>query len=221
MAKKSKDKIKRTLLLFIPGFFYNLIWWPARIVFNFFFHLKIETQENLNKLRGPLIIASNHAAWLDPFLIASSFPFLSEAFPIRYACWHRYFYSPRLFFFVRILGAFPIEKGLGLEKSLETPIKILENKGVVGFFPEGKRKRAGRHRKGRRGAAYLSLKTKAKILPVKIEGNMNMSFGKFLLRRNKIKIKIGKAFFLSSKKIKKPSDFNKPSALIMEKIRAL
>lgn len=207
--------------IFIHKFFYNFTWLIAKPIFTFFFHFETEAQEDLKKLKGPLIVAANHAAWVDPALIGIAFSFLSKVFPIRYACWYKYFYTPRFLIFVWIFGSFPVKKGLELKETLKIPIKILKKGGVVGIFPEGKRRRAGRFRKGRKGAAYLALKTRAKILPVKIEGNTNMTAGKFLFRRYKIRVKIGKAFLLPPQKINKPEDLNKPSDLIMEKIRGL
>ena len=63
---------------FIHKIFYNLFWLPLRIIFDFFFHFKAESKEDLRKLKGPLIIVSNHISWVDPFLIGIAFPFLSK-----------------------------------------------------------------------------------------------------------------------------------------------
>lgn len=208
---------------FIHRLFYDIFWWPEkmRLIFNFFLHFKIESQENLKKLKGPLIIVSNHASWIDPFLIGAVFPRDAGVFPIRYACWYRYFYFPLFTPVVWMFGAFPIRKGLGLERVLGVPIKILEKGGVVGLFPEGKMRRGGRLRKGRRGVAYLSYKTKTPILPIKIEGNLGMNIIGFFLRRYRVKVKIGKVFSLPPKKIEKTEDLNQPSDFIMERVRAL
>lgn len=201
--------------------YYSLFWRPIKVFFGFFLRPKIEIYEDLKKLKGPLIVASNHASWIDPFLIGTAFPRNAKIFPIRYACWHKYFYFPLFTPFVWLFGAFPIKKGIELKTTLSAPIKILKNKGVVGIFPEGKRRKGGRFRKGRRGAAYLSFKTKALILPVKIEGNTHITAAGFFLRRHQVKIKIGKVFSLSFGKVKKVEDFNKPSDYIMAKIREL
>lgn len=210
------------MFFLLPKIFYNLFWLPSRIIFNFFFHFKIESKTDLKRLKGPLVLTSNHASWVDPFLIGAAFPFAAQIFPIRYACWYKYFYFPLFFPFILSFGAFPIKKGLGLEKALVAPIKILKNRGVVGFFPEGKRRRIGEELpKPKRGAAYLALATNSEILPIKIEGNIGMSFFKFLLRQYTTKIKIGERFSLPPQKVEKPEDLNQTSNFIMSKIREL
>lgn len=205
---------------FVPKVFYNLFWLLCKLILTFFLHLEVKNKEDLRKLKGPLIVASNHICWADPFLIGVSFPFRAKVFPIRYACWWKYFYFPFIFPFAWVFGSFPVRKGIGLERTLKTAVKILEKKGVVGIFPEGRRQRKGAS-KPKRGAAFLAMETGAKILPVKIEGNTNMSFWKCLLRRYKVKIKFGKTFRLPSKKINSIEDYNKPANFIMERIREL
>ncbi len=190
-------------------------------LFVFFFRLEINNQENVEKFRGPLIIVSNHLYWFDAFLVGIAMPRKAKIFPIQYACWHKYFYHPLAFWFLKVMGSFPVEKGIGLEKALRIPLKILNKKGVICLFPEGKRRRAGRPRKARRGAAYLAVKTNSPLLPVYIEGKIKVNLMNILLRRHKFKIKIGKIFYLPQQQIKKPKDFNILSNLIMEKIRNL
>src|SRR4030042_4900777 len=194
--------------------FYDIFWLPVRLVFKVFLRLEAESQQDLRGLKGPLIVVSNHASYIDPFLIGTSFPLNAWIFPIRYSCRDKYYYFPLFFPIIWAFGSFPITRGLGLEIALKAPIKILEKGGVVGFFPEGKLRKGGHPRKGRRGAAFLSYKTNTSILPVKIEGNIGINIIGFLLRRYRVKVKIGKPFFLPPKKIEKPEDLNQPSDFI-------
>ena len=94
-------------------------------------------------------------------------------------------------------------------------------RGVVGIFPEGRRTRDGNFSRGKRGAAFLAEKTKTQILPVKIEGNALMFFGKALFRGYKVQVKIGQRFFLPEKKIEKIEDYNDLADYIMEKIKKI
>jgi 1-acyl-sn-glycerol-3-phosphate acyltransferase len=210
----------------LAGFLQKILWRVFAPFLKFLFRLELKTENKekdfLTNLKGPLIIAANHYSWLDPFLIGISFPPHAKVFPIQYGCLYKYYYFPLFFPFLYLLGAFPIrsKKG-GLENSLKKALMILENKGVVGIFPEGARRRKGRPKKGRRGAAFLAVKTGTPILPVKIEGALNMSPWEVLLRKRKILIKIGKPFFLPQKEIKKPEDLNEDADYIMKTIRNL
>ncbi|MFH1656535.1 MAG: lysophospholipid acyltransferase family protein [Candidatus Nealsonbacteria bacterium] len=205
----------------ISKILYNFSWLILRPVFRFFINLEIESQENLKELQGPLIIAANHASWIDSFVIGASMPFLSKVFPIRFACWYKYYYSFRIFPIVWAFGCFPIKKGEELGKILKIPVNILKKRGVIGIFPEGKRRKAGRLRRGRKGAAYLSLKTNTKILPVKIEGNIKITFSNFLLRKHRVKVKIGKTFLLAPHDINDLNKLNTSAIFVMNKIREL
>lgn len=194
---------------------FNFTWLFLKPIFHFFLHLKIESEEeDLKKIKSPMLIIINHTCWIDPFLVGSVFPFLSKVFPISYAAWYRHYYSvllPSLFLY----GCFPVQRGLGLEKTLKEGIKVLNNRGTVGIFPEGRRRHLGRPRRGRRGAAYLAVQTGVPILPVKIEGILGIKLLDFLLRRRKAVIKVGKLFYLSENE----KDLDQATEIITKKLR--
>ncbi|MCD6489933.1 MAG: 1-acyl-sn-glycerol-3-phosphate acyltransferase, partial [Thermodesulfobacterium sp.] len=152
----------------IAKLMFNLFWRPVRFLLSYFLRLEVESQENLEKLKGPLIIASDHHSSLDPFILGASFPKKAKIFPIRYGTWYKYYYFPLFFPIVSAFGAFPVYKG-DLEKVLKPGVDVLKSGGTVGIFPEGKRRHLGRPPKARRGVAYLALKTNSPILPIHIE----------------------------------------------------
>jgi len=199
---------------------FNLSWLPCRLSFRFFLRYKVKNQERLNDLEPPLIVVSNHTSFIDPYLISAAFPFNSKLFPIRFAVAPKYYKFPLFYPFIWLYGSFPVYKKIGLENSLKVPFEILKKKGVVGIFPEGKIRRRGRPRKGRRGAAYLALKTNVPILPVRIEGALNLTLKKFILRRKKVTIIVGELFYLP-KNFRNSQDINKATDLIMEKLKEL
>lgn len=197
---------------------FNLLWIPVQLLLRLFFRFKIESEENLKEIKLPLLITVNHASWLDPILACAAFPFNSKVYPICFAAWYRYYYSP-LFLFMLVWGAFPVRQGIGLENVLKEPVKILKNGGVVGIFPEGRRRHFGRPRKGKRGAAYLALNTGVPILPIKITGTLGIR-PKDVFSRRKIVVKTGKMFYLAPE-MKYPEDLNKATDLILAKLRAV
>jgi 1-acyl-sn-glycerol-3-phosphate acyltransferase len=218
---KIGENLRFELSDFISRTIQKLFLLPSKGLFKFLFQLKIESKEDLSKLKGPLILACTHSSWLDSFLISATFPFKSKVFPIRWGCWYLYYYFPLFFPFLWLLGAFPLRKGIGLERSLAFPVKILKKGGVIGIFPEGKRRHLGRPPKGRRGPAYLALTTNSPILPIKIEGNRGLTIIGSFLRKHKIKIKIGKSFCLPFQNFEKIQDLNKPADLIAQRVRSL
>lgn len=205
----------------IPRLFYSLFYFPLKAIFKIFFRLEVQSQEDLKNLQGSLVIASSHASWIDPFLIGIAFPFLTKSAPIHYATWWKYYYFPLFTPLVWFFGGFPIRKGVGLDRALISGSRLLNQGGVVGIFPTGKRTRKwdeSYQPRAKRGAAYLAIKNKALVLPIKIEGNIGMNFRSFLKRKYRIKIKIGKAFFLPNQDLSNPENLNYPADLIMEKI---
>jgi len=208
----------------IPRLFFNVFWLLTKPALSYFFALKLESKTDLKNLRGPLIIVSNHASWIDPFLIGVVFPFNAKSFPVHYATWWKYYYFPLFTPLLWLLGSFPVRTKIGLKKALIVPTKILQSGGVIGIFPTGKRTRKynkDNPPKPKRGAAYLALKNNISILPVKIEGNIGMKFRTFLTKKHQIKIKIGKPFYLTPQDISNPESLNVPADYIMSRISQL
>jgi len=202
--------------------FYNLFWVLSRLFSRLFLRIEVKSIVDLKNIKGPLIVASNHISWADGFLVGSSFPLRSNFSPVRYAVFHKYYYFPLFRPFLWLIGCFPVKKGIGLEKSLKVPTEILNQEGVVGIFPEGKRGWKEGPSKPKRGVAYLAFTTGAKILPVRIQCPVvKMKFWRVITRQYKIKIKIGKPFKLPSKEIKVIEDYNQPANYVINRIRQL
>ena len=199
---------------------WRAIWSPGRWFFNYFAHLRVIGEENIKGLEGPLIVAANHFHTLDAFVIGATIPKYSKLTPIRYGIWHKYYWHFLNFPFAWILGSFEIRRGKGLEHALKKPIQLLEEGRIIGIFPEGNRHQSGPLKKGRRGAAYMAIKTNSAILPVYIHGNFQMSYLELLLRKRKIQVTIGKPFLVTNKKTDEKT-LNKSADMVMEKIRKL
>jgi 1-acyl-sn-glycerol-3-phosphate acyltransferase len=194
-------------------------WLVGNSLFRILFHFKVVGTENIPQEKKGLIIVFNHGSWLDPFFIFATISPLFGASPIHFATWHKHYEKFRLF--TSISGAFPVKKGVGLEQTLEKGIEILKKGGVVGIAPEEKRRHLGRPRKGRRGAAFLALKTGAPLLPVFIHNNIGLTMSDIFSRKKEIIIVIGKVFSLEEAYIERPSELDEFSDLIMDKVYEL
>lgn len=172
-------------------------WSIGQKVFEFLLDFKVDGKKNLKNFSGPLIVAFNHSSWLDAFFIMAAIPPNSQIAPVRFAVWKGHYKKLWLRPFLALEGSFPISKGIGLKKSLQTALEILKKGGAVGIAPEEKRRHLGRPRKPRRGVAFLALATGSPILPIFIEGAIGLKISDIARRKRKIKIKIGKMFHLA------------------------
>lgn len=195
-------------MVFLAKISHYFCWFFGRLLFGYFFNFEVVGKQNIKNQKGPLIVAFNHCSWLDPFLVMASIPPSSQISPIYFATWYKHYW--KFFPFTFMAGAFPVKKKLGLKKSLKKGLDVLKKKGVVGIAPEERRRHLGRRRKGRRGAAFLALKTNSPILPI------------YIVRKTKATVVIGKSFELDDKqKIKKATDLDEFSNFIMDKIYQL
>ena len=68
----------------------------------------------------------------------------------------------------------------------------MKNGDKIWIYPEGRVSKDGNIQKGKKGIVYLHQKTGAPIVPVGIIGNFGILSFKTLLRKNSVKIKIGR-----------------------------
>lgn len=170
------------------SFLYLLGKFLGFFIFNLFFLIEIKGKKNFPK-RGGFIVASNHLSYLDPPLIG-------------YACPRKLYYFAKTSLFkikilsnlIKILGGIPIERE-GSPLSLKKGLEILKKGEGLVIFPEGTRSKNGKIQSGKPGVGFLVSKSKAPVIPVKIEGSdgalpLNCKF----IRIKKVKIIIGKPF---------------------------
>jgi len=143
---------------------------------------------------GPVIIAANHRAAVDTFVI----PVVTPR-PVSFLAKAEYFTgrSPKsrlMAAFLRALHYVPVERGNALAgmAALESARKVLEAEGAFGIYPEGTRSLDGRLHRGHTGVGALALATGAKVVPVALSGTEKMlPIGKKLPRLAKVSIRFG------------------------------
>jgi len=208
----------------IAKIFQVITYWPIYLTLKFFVHFKIEGQENLKGLEDKAIIfASNHASYIDGPICAASMPregfYPKRFFPIRFLALDKYFRYRYLLvaLYVWINGSIKISRtGGDLRKSLMNAIDALNNNACVWIYPEGRMTRDGNLQPGKRGVAFLHQETGAPIVPVGIIGNYGiLSFGT-LLRKNKLKVRVGKPIYSLGN-----LSFEKGTDIVMNRIAEL
>ena len=141
------------------------------------------------RLKGGLIVASNHRSFLDPFAIGGCLPWRR---PMNYVAKVELFERRWQGWVLSRLGAFPIRRGESDEESMETARLIVERGGAVCIFPEGTRTRRGTLRSPHRGVGRLALQTGAPVVPTAVLGTENVRRG-WRIRPRKVKVRLGRA----------------------------
>jgi len=140
------------------------------------------------RVRGPLIIASNHRSFLDPFAIGISLPWRR---PLHYVAKVELFEKRWQGWILSRLGAYPIRRGESDEEAMRTSRMILERGGAICIFPEGTRIRAGSLAEPKRGVGRLALETGAAVVPVAVVGSEHVRRG-WRIRPRKVKLRAGR-----------------------------
>lgn len=174
-------------------------WIILRPILKVFTGYRFSANCDIQDLKRPLIIVSNHLSFIDPPLIGTVLPINCPVYPIYFIAKDSLMTAPFWGGFLKLLGAFRAWRGRGLEKALEEPKQILQSGCSVMFFPQGKRFPEFKIEQGRPGAATLALKTGVSILPAAILGLNNFSWKNFFLKRHKVKIIFGQPFSLKEK----------------------
>ena len=130
----------------------------ARVLFRvrYMGHKQVDCQ-------NPYILCSNHISDLDPVFIILAAPhkakicFMAKAelFKIKILGW-----------FIKKVGAFPVNRGKGDTGAIDHAEEIIRHGGRLGIFIEGTRSRTGEFLPPKSGAALIASKTHADILPV-------------------------------------------------------
>jgi 1-acyl-sn-glycerol-3-phosphate acyltransferase len=170
--------------------------WPiyllARVFLTPFFLLYFRyarTGREHARLKGGLIVASNHRSFLDPFVVGGSLPWRR---PMNYVAKVELFERRWQAWILSRLGAFPIRRGESDEESMETARRIVDRGGAVCIFPEGTRIRRGTLANPRRGVGRLALQTGAPVIPAAVLGTEHVRRG-WRIRPRKVKVRLGRA----------------------------
>src|SRR6201995_5750154 len=167
-----------------------LIYGFVRVTFQAFFLVYFRFtrigREHIPK-RGPVIIASNHRSFLDPFVIACM-----ARRPMYYVAKKEIFlYNRLLAWGLASLGAFPVDRGAGDADFIDTAKAILGRGDIVLIFPEGTRTRPGTLGRPKRGVGRLALETGAPVVPIAVIGTEAVRRG-WRIRPHKVRIRAGR-----------------------------
>lgn len=135
-------------------------------VFSFLWRIKVVGRDHL-PAEGPAILAANHNSVIDSFFLP-----VAVARPVSFVGKAEYLDDWKTRRFFPALGMISIDRSGGdaSTRALDTAAEILDGGCLFGIYPEGTRSRTGLLHKGHTGAARLSVRTGAPIIPVGILG---------------------------------------------------
>ncbi len=150
--------------------------------------LQIIGQENLPE-RGPLLVVANHFSFIDPVAMVRATPW-----PLEFVGGFQMPNAPASVTWIpKVWGYYPVFRGTGSRYALRAAEAVLAQGGVLGIFPE-----AGSWatvlRPPRPGAAFLAVRTGARILPMGFDGLPDVFPRLRKGRRARVTVRIGRPF---------------------------
>ncbi len=132
------------------------------------FHLKTRGLENLPE-KGPFLVCPNHQSYVDPMVMAGGFPWrlFRDTFAVGTSDIFAEGFMRRLAGWLRVAV---VDPDANLVPAMRAGAYGLSQGHILLLYPEGERTDDGTPRVFRKGAAILSIHTRAPIVPVAIEG---------------------------------------------------
>ena len=157
-----------------------------RLAFAVLSDLHVIGRENLPR-SGPLIVVANHFHFTDPAAMIRAVPW-----PLEILRGGQMVDAPFVVTFLpRLWGAYTVQRGTGSRSAMRASKAVLEQRGVLGIFPEGG-SWAPVLRPARPGAAYLAALTGAPVLPIGLDGLVDLFPQLGRGRRATVTARIGK-----------------------------
>ncbi len=143
---------------------YRITWTFYRALFATYFRWRVLHPERV-PMSGPVILASNHASFLDPPLVGSG---VKRA--LNYLARDTLFRYPGVGALLRSVQAVPVDRDGAGASGLKAILERLLAGGAIVLFPEGTRTRDGRLQPARSGIGLIVIKSNAPVVPVRIWG---------------------------------------------------
>lgn len=167
--------------------FVKLLWSP-----------RVTGLENVPE-EGGFIIASNHLANIDSFVLPVVLPR-----QIRYVAKETLWTGPGLKgrllrWFFEAVEAVPVDReALSSGKgALQAGLEILRDGAGFAIYPEGTRSKDGLLHPGKQGAAWLAVESGCPVIPVGLKGTQHLLTGRELRERRSFSVRIGAPIELS------------------------
>ena len=118
---------------------------------------------------GGAIIASNHAAYIDPPLLGAA-----SSRELYFLAKKELFRNKLFGWLINKFNAVPISRGAFDRKGLQRSVQLLEEGKVLVLFPEGTRSKSGRLMEARPGIGKIALEAGVPIVPAYIQNSRKL-----------------------------------------------
>lgn len=146
------------------NFVYFLGWSFFRTIYATYFHWRVFNPERV-PLTGPVILAANHASFIDPPLVGSG---IKRG--INYLARDSLFRFPGIGWLLRKWNSVPVDREGGGAAGLKAILDRLLAGGAIILFPEGTRSRDGKLQPARSGIGLTVIKSTAAVVPCRVFG---------------------------------------------------
>lgn len=148
----------------------SLMWKLGTFVAQFWYRVRREGYCTVPR-RGPVIVAANHTAGVDPVLLLGTCRHRLMGFLVE----RRYYERRVLGWFQRLVGCVPVDRERPEVSAVRGAIRFVESGGCLGIFPEGgflgkPGEGAGEAPVAKSGLGFIALRSGATIVPVHIGG---------------------------------------------------
>lgn len=166
---------------------YYIGWSFYRCLFATYFRWRVIHPERV-PLTGPVILASNHASFLDPPLVGSG-----VKRDINYMARKSLFRYPGVGAILRAVQAVPVDRDGGGAAGLKAILDRLKAGGGIVLFPEGTRSKDGNLQPARSGIGLVVAKSDAPVVPIRVFGTFDARWQRLkILRPPRVIIKYGR-----------------------------
>jgi 1-acyl-sn-glycerol-3-phosphate acyltransferase len=146
------------------GLSYAVGWRVFRLIFGTYFRWRVFDAERVPS-EGPVILACNHASFLDPPLVGAGLR-RHVSFLARESLFDTFLVGAIL----RSWRVVPVDRDGGTGRGLRQILGRLDQGGAILLFPEGTRTSDGALQPARAGVGLAVIKSNAPVAPVRVFG---------------------------------------------------
>ncbi|MBP7829332.1 MAG: 1-acyl-sn-glycerol-3-phosphate acyltransferase [Kiritimatiellae bacterium] len=144
---------------------YRVVSGATRIWLKIWLHLESHDAENV-PASGGCVLASNHASYLDPPIVACGLKHRVVRFMARDTLFAGRFRN----WFFHGIKCVPLDRTRGDVAALRKGIQLLKEGEVLGLFPEGTRSPDGQLKPAKGGIGFLIAKAGVPVVPIYVGG---------------------------------------------------